>query len=137
MGICLSYSTTVLYVRRNRTFIYLFIYFLLATLVICTRCRKKHYQIRREKQLEAAVVVSFLTIWISNFTLLQKKKKTTISVKKWNIYVSQSNTTEGHFLRELCFGLVKSRLVFLNGNNVNFCDFYWASRHTTFVCLFE
>ena len=86
----------------------LFIYFLLATLVICTRCRKKHYQIRREKQLEAAVVVSFLTIWISNFTLLQKKKKTTISVKKWNIYVSQSNTTEGHFLRELRFGLMET-----------------------------
>ena len=65
-------------------------------------------EIRREKQLEAAVIVNFLTIWISNFTLLQKKKKTTISVKKWNIYVSQSNTTEVHFLRELRFGLMET-----------------------------
>ena len=60
-------------------------------------------EIRREKQLEAAVIVNFLTIWISNFTLLQKKKKTTISVKKWNIYVSQSNTTEGHFFAGTTF----------------------------------
>ena len=64
-----------MYEDTEHLFIYLYIYFLLATLVTCTRCRKKHYQIRREEQLEAAVVVSFLTIWISNFALLQKRKK--------------------------------------------------------------
>ena len=52
------------YVRfnLNTLFIYLFMYFLFATLVIYTRCRKTHYQIRREKQHEATVEIDFLTI---------------------------------------------------------------------------
>ena len=44
--------------NEDTLFIYLLIYFALASLIICTKCRKRHYQIRQAKQLETTVVVS-------------------------------------------------------------------------------
>ena len=44
--------------NQDTLFINLLIYFALASLVICTKCRKRHYQIRQAKQLETTVVVN-------------------------------------------------------------------------------
>jgi len=65
-------------------------------------------EIRREKQLEAAVVVSFLTIWISNFTLLQKKKKLPYLLKRGTYMYLNQIPQKGIFLRELRFGLMET-----------------------------
>jgi len=98
-----------MYEDTEHLFIYLYIYlFSLGHISHMHKVREKTLSDKTRKSTSGSCSGSFSYYLDKQFHITTKKKKTTISFKKWNIYVSQSNTTEGHFLRELRFGLMET-----------------------------